>query len=93
MKNTSFIFPYPIGTYLVKKENGKEHLDQVYEYIISKNGMFVILMLDIIKQPRLSTRIDINTLIQNWEKYDNNTLENEKTIESGPIKKLMKKEN
>ncbi len=46
--------PYPIGTYLKKIENGQEHLDKVVKYIITEQGLFVILQLDVNKDPRLS---------------------------------------
>lgn len=58
--------PYPIGTYLKKIENGQEHLDKVVKYIITEQGLFVILQLDVNKDPRLSREISVNDLLNNW---------------------------
>lgn len=62
MENIKIGVPYAIGTYLDKIEDGKRHIDQVYEYIINQNGIFAILLLDVIENPRLSTRISIEEL-------------------------------
>ena len=102
MKNVSFTMPYPIGTYLIKNVNGNEHLDQVNKYVVDENGTFVILMLDVETNPRLSTAISIDNLLQNWKEdtgihlsgdigtrlHIGMQFEDEPIIENGPIKKL-----
>ncbi len=62
--------PYSIGTYLKKVENGQEHLDRVLKYIINEYGVFVILVLDVDKAPRLSTEISVVDLLNNWKLDD-----------------------
>jgi len=66
MKKEKIIVPYPIGTYLEKIEEGKKHVDQVYEYNVNKNGLFVILILDVTENPRLSTKISFEELNNKW---------------------------
>ena len=70
MNNNNFTVPYPVGTYLVKKENGVDHVDQVNKYILNNKGLFVVLMLDVETNPRLSTEISINDLLNKWKKDD-----------------------
>ena len=72
MNSKSFDVPYPIGTYLTRNENGVEHLDQVEKYVLSNEGLFVILMLDAKTDPRLSVEISINDLLKKWEEDKNN---------------------
>lgn len=72
---TEFNVPYPIGTYLVKKDNCREHIDQVYEYIKDENGLSVVLLLDVHTSPRLSTRIKMADLLKKWREPDNLLLE------------------
>jgi len=66
MNNLKVIFPYPVGTCLDKIEDGKKHTDLVYEYIVTKDGVFAILLLDVNVNPRLSTRISVNELTEKW---------------------------
>ena len=72
MNSRSFDVPYPIGTHLIRNENGVEHLDQVEKYVLSNEGLFVILMLDVKTNPRLSVEISINDLLEKWEEDKNN---------------------
>ena len=72
MNSKSFDVPYPIGTYLTRNENGVEHFDQVEKYVLSNEGLFVILMLDVKTNPRLSVEISINDLLEKWEEDKNN---------------------
>ena len=67
--NNNVDLPYPIGTYLIKDEDGIIHVDQVHEYIIGREGVSVILLLDALTDPRLSTKISINYLINDWTEY------------------------
>lgn len=66
MENIKINVPYPMGTYLDKIEDGKRHIDQLYEYSITKNGIFAVLILDVMENPRLSTRISIEELNNKW---------------------------
>jgi len=66
MKKEKIIVPHPVGTYLEKIEDGKKHVDQVYEYNINKNGLFVILILDVTENPRLSAKISLEELNNKW---------------------------
>ena len=66
MESIKINVPYPIGTYLDKIEDGKRHIDQLYEYIITKDGLFAVLILDSMENPRLSTRISIEELNNKW---------------------------
>ena len=66
MESIKINVPYPIGTYLDKIEDDKRHTDQLYEYIITKDGLFAILILDSMENPRLSTRISIEELNNKW---------------------------
>jgi len=66
MQSIKINIPYPIGTYLDKIEDGKRHIDQLYEYIITKDGLFAVLILDSMENPRLSTRISIEELNNKW---------------------------
>lgn len=72
MNSRSFDVPYPIGTHLIRNENGVEHFDQVEKYVLSNEGLFVILMLDVKTNPRLSVEISINDLLEKWEEDKNN---------------------
>lgn len=69
-KDDNIIYPYPVGTYLCKEEYGITHIDRVEEYVINKAKVFVILVLDVFKEPRLSTPIDIDSLLKQWKEYD-----------------------
>ena len=62
-------FPYSIGTYLSKVEDGTVHIDQVYQYIIDAKGISVIVMLDVFTSPRLSTPIELEAFMNNWEVF------------------------
>lgn len=66
MNDVDFKVPYSIGTYLVKEEDNRKHVDQVHEYIIGKDGISTILMLDVLENPRLSNKISIEDLLKNW---------------------------
>jgi len=66
MNNLNVDFPYPIGTYLSKEQDGITHVDQLYEYILDKNGISVIVVLDALTCPRLSTRINMDNFLSNW---------------------------
>ena len=70
MKNITINIPYPVGTYLITEENGVEHIDQIYEYVLDKNGLSVILKLEVFTKPRLSTRIDLIELLNKWNLFD-----------------------
>lgn len=59
-------FPYPIGTYLSKEEDGVTRIDQLYEYVIDKNGVSVVVILDALTNPRLSVKIDMDVFLNNW---------------------------
>lgn len=67
MRNITFTVPYSIGTYLIKNVDDNEHLDQVNKYVVDEKGISVILMLDVETNPRLSTAISIDDLLQNWK--------------------------
>lgn len=67
MKNLKLNVLYPIGTYLDKVEDGKRHIDQVCEYVINKEGLFAVLLLDATEDPRLSTRISVEELEEKWK--------------------------
>lgn len=67
MNNISIKVPYEIGTYLIKEEYKRKHVDQVHEYIIGKEELFIILMLDVLENPRLSNRITLKDLLSNWK--------------------------
>ena len=69
MNDININLPYPIGTYLIKDEAGVIHIDQIYEYIIGREGISAILLLDALTDPRLSTKISINYLINDWTEY------------------------
>ena len=66
MESIKINVPYPIGTYLDKIEDDKTHTDQLYEYIITKDGIFAVLVLDVRENPRLSTRISVEELNDKW---------------------------
>lgn len=67
MKNLKLNVRYPIGTYLDKVEDGKRHIDQVCEYVINKEGLFAVLVLDAKEEPRLSERIRVEELEDKWK--------------------------
>lgn len=60
------IFPYPVGTLLVKSDNNKKHIDQIYKYVVRKNGVSAILVLDVTTKPTISREISISELEANW---------------------------
>lgn len=95
MKNISFTVPYPIGTYLIKNVDGNEYIDQVNKYVVDEKGISVILMLDVETDPRLSTAISIDNLLQNWKEdtrlHVGMQSEDESIIKNGPIKSLNRK--
>lgn len=72
MNSKSFDVPYPIETHLIRNEKGVELLNQVEKYVLSNEGLFVILMLDVKTNPRLSVEISINDLLEKWEEDKNN---------------------
>ncbi len=105
MNNINFSVPYAVGTYLVKNIDGTNHLDQVNKYVIDKDGISAILMLDVETNPRLSTAISIDDLSQNWKEdtrihlsgdigtrlHIGMQFEDDPIIENGPIKILNRK--
>lgn len=67
MENIKITVPYPVGTYLDRIEADKIHTDMLYECIVTKDGIFAVLMLDAFQKPRiqsarLSKRISIEKL-------------------------------
>lgn len=70
MNDFNVNFPYQIGTYLTKEENGNMHIDQIFSYYLDKDGIYAILILDVLKDPRLSTKIKIEKLLNDWVIYD-----------------------
>ena len=70
MKGFNYEFPYPIGTYLSKVEDGITHVDQLHEYVIDKTGVSVVLKLDALTAPRLSTKINMEIFINNWTEVE-----------------------
>ena len=68
--NSSIDLPYPVGSYVTTNENGILHIDQVHQYVYDREGLGVILELDVLCSPRLSTRIDIEKFLSNWNLYD-----------------------
>lgn len=73
-KDDNIIYPYPVGTYLCKEEYGIKHIDKVEEYVLNGVKNYVILVLDVLKEPRLSTPIDIDSLLKEWSKVDSNDI-------------------
>ena len=72
----NYTIPYKVGSNVSRIENGKKHIDQIYEYVIDKSGLSVALMLDVNSDPRLSSLIDIKYFMNNW------------TLENGKIKEF-----
>ena len=72
----SITFPYPIGTFLIKCENNQNHVDQIYKYVVRKNGISVILFLDALTKPVVSREISIEELEANWVVYDKQYMNN-----------------
>ena len=70
MKEVNITLPFPVGTYLSKVENGEKHVDQVYEYIIEKDDSYAILVLDVFSNPRLSTKVSNEKLVNEWVPYE-----------------------
>lgn len=70
MNSFNVEFPYPIGTYLSKEEDGNIHVDQLYQYIVGVNGISVIVKLDALTSPRLSTPIELEAFMNNWQELD-----------------------
>ena len=62
--------PFPIGSYVATEEDGILHIDQVHQYVYDREGLGVILELEVLSNPRLSTRIDIKNFLTNWNIYD-----------------------
>lgn len=83
MNNFNIEFPYPIGTYLSNEQDGITHIDQLREYIIDKKGISVVVMLDALTVPRLSTRIDMDYFLSNWSKFE---ISNDKTYSNQRIR-------
>ena len=67
MNSVFFTVPYAIGTKLTKNVDGQNHIDQVHKYVIDEKGISVILMLDVLGNPRLSSEIRIEDLVKNWQ--------------------------
>lgn len=88
MKN--YKIPYEIGTDLIRKNENGKHIDQVYQYIIDKQGLSVILMLDVYSMARLSPMISINELILNWDLTEKKVVDFEREL---PKQKALKKKN
>ncbi len=66
MDELNFKVPYKIGTQVSRYDNGIKHIDEIYEYVIDRAGLSVILMLDINSNPSLSSMIDIKYFMKNW---------------------------
>lgn len=59
-------FPYPVGTFLVKRENNQKHVDQIFKYVVRRNGVSAILVLDVTTKPTISREISLDELESNW---------------------------
>lgn len=59
-------FPYPVGTFLVKRENNQKHVDQIFKYVVRRNGVSAILVLDVTTKPTISREISLEELESNW---------------------------
>ena len=64
------LLPYPVGSYVITEEDGILHIDQVHQYVYDRNGLGVILELEVLSNPRLSTRIDMKDFLLHWNIYD-----------------------
>ena len=64
------LLPYPVGSYVTTEEDGILHIDQVHQYVYDRNGLGVILELEVLSNPRLSVRIDMKDFLLNWNIYD-----------------------
>lgn len=78
MSKVNVELPYEVGTYLTEEENGIIHIHQIDKYIFDAFGISAILMLDVFDNPRLSTSIEIDKLINNYEEYNPKQEENVK---------------
>ena len=72
MKEFEVSFPYRIGTCFQKNENGTTYIDRLTEYVIKKDGIYVILTLCADKEPRLSEPISFNEFLSGWSQIDSN---------------------
>lgn len=70
-KENNTNYPYPLGTYLSKEEYGVTHIDKVEGYVLVRGKVHVILVLDVLKEPRLSTPIDVDRFLSDWHIVDN----------------------
>ena len=70
MKSFDVNFPYPIGTYMCVEDDGVLYIDQIHEYVFSEKGIEVILVLNVFTDPRLSEKISIEKLLNNWTEYN-----------------------
>lgn len=64
------LLPYPVGSYVTTEEDGILHIDQVHQYVYDRNGLGVILELEVLSNPRLSVRIDMKDFLLHWNIYD-----------------------
>ena len=62
-----FITKYPLGTIVLQKCNNLPRVDEIAEYIMTKNGTFVVLELDTYIHPRLSTRMTLDFFCKEWK--------------------------
>ena len=63
-------FPYHIGTYVVCVENGNLRVDKVSDYIVNKDGIFVVLTLDALTSPRTSAPVMLDKFNETWVSYE-----------------------
>lgn len=62
--------PYSVESYVATEESGILHIDKIHQYVYDRNGLGVILELEVLSDPRLSVRIDIENFLTNWNIYD-----------------------
>ena len=62
--------PYIVGTYVICVENGKLQADRISDYIITPEGDFVVLDLNITSSQRVSERIKLSDFMEKWFPYE-----------------------
>ena len=83
--------PFNTGDCVVIESDGLKHIDQIEEYIITKEGNFVVLKHDAFQDPRLSARIPLDEFEKKWSFFDITNEDNIKELLTNNLEVIQEK--
>lgn len=91
MSRISVELPFNTGDCVVIETDGFKHIDQIEEYIITKEGNFVVLKHDAFQDSRLSARIPLEEFKKKWSFFDITNEDNIKELLTNNLEAFQEK--